>query len=358
MKQVIKYAALLFALALATAIIGGCLTAGVSVVKMIVEKTGDGTENDWISEDGNGIWYRTEDGDVVFMGIRFGGRGDVKSGSETFAGSEIESLDIEGMSGEVIIEAWDSDQVSVVYENIPEGYEIRKQDSTLKIEHDGGNFFIGVSFTETPKIHVKVPADKEFETVLVDKGSGSLRVLDVNAETLKVDSGSGATTLSNVQADKLTVDSGSGSVNISEAETEEMKIDSGSGAVTVKNSVLGETSVDVSSGSLTFDEVTARNLVVNSSSGRVNYTGYLTGNCVFDTSSGSVNVEIYGEEEDYNLRVDMGSGSFYLNGDKTKDTRIEHEDAKNLLVFDSGSGRVSVEFKEGMAQGENYDRTR
>lgn len=371
MKQVIKYAAVIFALILAASIIGGCLTAGVAVVKQIVERTED--TGDRNNNDGNGIWYRDEDGDVIFLGIHFGGREDVMSGSEEFAASEIETLYIEGMSGEVIVETWDSDRISVVYENILEGYEINKEGDTLRIEYDGGNFFIGTSFTETPKIHVSVPANKEFKTVLVDKGSGSLKVFDVTAENLKVDSGSGATNISGVDTKELSVDSGSGSVNISDVETEEMRIDSGSGSVTVKDSVLGETAVDVSSGSVTFDEVTAKNLVVDSSSGRVNYTGYLTGNCVFDTSSGSVNVEVYGVEEDYNIRVDMGSGSFYLNGDRTKDTHIEHDNAKNLLVFDSGSGRVSVEFKEGMAQneipedvvpqeetpqGENYDRTR
>ena len=97
MKQLIKYEAVIFALILAASIIGGCLTAGVAVVKTIVEKTEEnyaGTD-----EDGNGIWYRDENGDVVFFGVRFGNSEEVKSGSEIYLASDISALDIEGLSG-------------------------------------------------------------------------------------------------------------------------------------------------------------------------------------------------------------------------------------------------------------------
>ena len=59
----------------------------------------------------------------------------------------------------MVIEAGDESQISVVYENIPEGYEIRNQEGTLTIHHEGANFIWGMTLTETPKIHVTVPAD-------------------------------------------------------------------------------------------------------------------------------------------------------------------------------------------------------
>lgn len=345
MKQVIKYAAVIFALVLAATIIGGCLTAGVTVVRMLVEKTEDST-GDSANGENNGIWYRDENGTVVFMGIRFGGSAAVKSGSEMFVGSEITSLDAEILSGEFVMKAWEQDYISVEYENVPEDYEFKNDNGTLKIRHDGGVFWFGMNLTETPKITVYVPADLEFKNVIVEKGSGSAKLSDVTATTLKVDSGSGSVSISGAWAKELRVDSGSGSVNISDVETEKMVLDSGSGSVTVKNSVLGETALDTGSGSVTFDEVTAKNLVVDSGSGRVNYTGYLTGNCVFDAASGSINLEIYGKEEDYNIRADLGSGGLYINGTKEKDTYIEYDDASNLLVFDAGSGRISIKFME------------
>lgn len=369
MKRLIKYAALIFALVLSVSIIGGCLTAGVAVVRMIVDKTEDSADNN--GNDGNGIWYRDEDGNVVFLGIRFGNNGDVKSGSETYIGYNIHSLNLEVTSGNVILEVWDNDFISVEYENIPEDYEIYNDNGTLVIERDGGIFFWGTSFTETPKIHVSVPVGKVFEEIEVEKGSGSAKIIGVLADVLAVDNGSGGLGISNVKVTELLVDSGSGGVNISDVAAEKSEFNSGSGSFIVQNSNTGKTSMDTGSGFVNFENIIAENLVLDSGSGRVDVSGYLTGNCVFESGSGSVNVVIYGEEEDYNFRTDMGSGSFYLNGKKEtgEELSVKHTNAKHLLVFDAGSGRVSLEFKEktgtdsgnevnnaGNESDENYDR--
>ena len=70
----------------------------------------------------------------------------------------------------------------------------------------------------------------------------------------------------------------------------------------------------------------------------------MTGNCIFDTGSGSVSVVLNANEKEYNITADMGSGNFYLNGKKIKDVDIENARAENKLLFDCGSGRVSLEF--------------
>ncbi|MBO5354208.1 MAG: DUF4097 family beta strand repeat protein [Lachnospiraceae bacterium] len=365
MKQVIKYAAVVFALVLAASIIGGCLTAGVGVVRMLVDKTEEQNGAERNGKEGNGLWYRDEDGDVVVFGVRLGNTGDVKSGTETFAASEIESIQLEDMSGELTVETWEQDYIEVWYEDIPEDYVIKKAGRTLVIENEVDFFFVNLSFVETPKIRIRVPADSVFEEVVIDKGSGSMKVSGITADVLEVDSGSGAVTISETDSEDFYVNSGSGSVNISRVNAEEISIDSGSGAVilsevtaqntildsgsgtvTVKNSMTGETSVDTGSGFISFEEVTAENMVLDSGSGRVNYIGWMTGECVFETASGSVNLEVYGAEEDYNIRADLGSGGLYINGEKARDTEIEYADAENKLMFDTGSGRVSVKFNE------------
>ncbi len=323
MKQVIKYAALIFALILAASIIGSCLTAGVAIAREIMDRT---SVDDNYSNGSNGIWYRDEEGDVVFMGIHFGGKDDAKSGSESFVGSEIDSLYVESYIGELVIDTWAQDQILVVYENIPETYEIYSNDGTLVIEKEDGIFLWGTFTSNNTKINITVPEGQVFGKVEVDKGSGRGEITGLSADMLKVDSGSGSMTISEVTVQKTVLDSGSGAFN-------------------VRNSSLGETSMDSGSGFVNFENITAVNLVLDSGSGRVDVSGVLTGNCVFDTGSGSVDVEIYGSEEDYNVRADMGSGSFYFNGKKTDDIRTDNRDAKHLLVFDAGSGRVSVEFK-------------
>lgn len=365
MKQIIKYAAVVFALVLAASIIGGCLTAGVGVVRMLVDRAEERSGADRNGKEGNEFWYRDEDGDVFMFGIRLGNSGDVISGTESFAAAEIESLLLEDINGELIVEPWEQDYIEVIYEDIPEDYVIENADGVLLIENEVDFFFVNLGFAETPKIQIRFPADSVFEEVIIDKGSGSMKLSGITADMVEIDSGSGAVTVSGVNSAEFYVNSGSGSVNVSRVSADEISVesgsgavtlseitadntvlDSGSGAVTVKDSVTGETSVDTGSGFISFEEVTAENIVLDSGSGRVNYTGWLTGNCEFETASGSVNLEVYGAEEDYNIRADLGSGGLYINGDKTRDTEIKYAGADNLLRFDTGSGRVSVTFKE------------
>ena len=347
MKQIIKYAALLFALILAASIIGGCLTLGVSLVHGIQDELS--YRNEFDGEENNGIWYRDDNGDVIFLGMHFGSdSGEVKSGSEQFDAAEISSLDINVGSAELIVEVADSDVILVEYENIPVEYEFFIDDETLVIDReDSINFIWNVSFTETPKIHVSVPATQVFDKVNVDKGSGSAKLIGLLVEDCNIDNGSGGLGISNVTAEELSVDSGSGGVNISDTKAKKSVFDSGSGSFIVKNCELGVTSMDSGSGTVMMEDIIAKDMRTEAGSGRVEISGILTGKCSFESGSGSMNVVVYGNEEDYNYRTDMGSGSFYLNGKKAdKNYNKDNKRAEYLLTFDPGSGRVSLEFDE------------
>ena len=345
MKRLIKYAALLFALILAASIIGGCLSLGVSLVHGLQDELS--YRNEFDGENNNGIWYRDDNGDVIFLGMHFGNSsGEVKSGSEQFSAEEITSLDIHVGSAELIVEVSDGDAIYVEYENIPVEYEFYIDDETLVIDkEDRINFIWNVSFEEMPKIHVSVPASKVFDKVNVDKGSGSAKLIGLLVEDCNIDNGSGGLGISNVTAEELSVDSGSGGVNISDTKAKKSVFDSGSGSFIVKNCELGETSMDSGSGTVMMEDIIAKNMRTEAGSGRVEISGILTGKCDFESGSGSMSVVVYGNEDDYNYRTDMGSGSFYLNGKKAeKNYNKNDKRAQYLLTFDAGSGRVSLEF--------------
>ena len=355
MKKLIKYAALLFALALAASIIGGCLTLGVSLIRGIQDELSYQTE--FKHSENNSFWYRTEEGDIVFLGIPIGeGSGEVKSGSEQFTASEIISMKINLGSADLIVEPWERDTVSIEYENIPAEYEFYVNDETLVIDRKNKiSFFWNISFTKTPKIHISVPASKVFEKITVDKGSGSAMLIDVAATEINVDNGSGGLGISNATAEKLYIDSGSGGVNISDSKAGKSEFNSGSGALIVENCELGVASVDSGSGFVNLEEIVAKNLRVDAGSGKVDISGILTGKCEFESGSGSLDVLVYGNEEDYNISTDMGSGSFYLNGrKKNKDFDKENKRAQYLLEFDVSSARVSLEFEDNGKYSERH----
>ena len=329
MKTFIKYVAIGFALLLAGTIISSCVTAGVTIVRAIADET-DGTividgevVFDFEEEFGDDM-FETTDGGFRFFGVQFGGTREVKSG--VFDVTEpVTGMKIEGVDGSLTIERGETFQV--IYENVPVDYLITMENGKLVLEDKSKSVFV---------IHIGLPDSSV--RVTVPEG--------IALDELLVDNGSGVVNITGMETKKFRLDGGSGRMNVNNLTAQETRFDIGSGSLHVNNSVLGEARLDSGSGACILEEVAAVNLSVDSGSGRIVYQGELAGNCIFDSGSGSVKLTIYGAERDYNIRASLGSGGLYINGRKESDTRIQYEDAMNTLAFDSGSGSVSVNFKE------------
>ena len=332
MKHLIKYGAIFMAVILSASIIGTCVSLAVELGRAI---TGDGGHG-VVIVDGKVVWEAGEgntDGDDTweFFGLRINGSAGVKSGTFTdINAEEVSRLYIDNSYCAVSVETGSTYMVE--YENIPEDYVIEVANGTLKIAMEPVVINVGfVDFNREPaKIRVTVPEGTVFEKVTIDNGSGAVLVDSLSTGILWIDSGSGAVRVQNMLAENTMLDMGSGALSISDSEMGDVVLDTGSGAVH-------------------FQEVVARNLAADSGSGSIRYQGVLSGNCVFDTGSGSVNLELSGREEDYNIRADLGSGGLYVNGERLEDdVNIKYKNAGNLLIFNTGSGRVSIKFSEPM----------
>lgn len=350
MKNVIKYCAILFALLLAGSIITGCVQTGMLVVRAIADKSvGE------IKIDGKVVFdvddligentIETTDEGFRLFGIQFGGTREVKSG--TFEITEpVQEIWVDGVNGELEIKRGDA--FLVTYEDIPVDYTMEVKDGKLTLHDESKGVFVVNFEMEKPYLCLTIPEGMEFTKLTVNNGSGKISVSDVVAESFLLDGGSGSMSAENIIADKIIIEGASGSTKLANVTAEETRLDMGSGALHVSYSVLGDSRVDSGSGSCNFETVQATNLTVDSGSGRVVYQGELTGNCIFDSGSGSVRLDIEGSKSDYNIRAELGSGGFYVNGNKVSSGKYVYSNgtAENTLVFNTGSGRVSVNFSE------------
>lgn len=319
MNKIIKYMAIVFAVALSVGIIGSCVVTLVAIVQGVTKNA------DFSSENTGGAIYHDEDGNLVVFGLRIGGTEETVSFTKTFEGEEIRSVGIDTGAADIIIKT--GDKFEVAAENIPKSYKAEVKDGVLLVYRESRPFFLfSFGFFE-PKQKVTVTVPEGFI-----------------AEQFSVDSGSGKMEITGIHADRFILDTGSGSVLLSQVNSGRTEIDTGSGKVEILDSKLGVTKVESGSGLVMFIRADTENFSIDSGSGRVSYEGTMTGNCIFDTGSGSVSVVLNASEKEYNITADMGSGNFYLNGKKIKDVDIENARAENKLLFDCGSGRVSLEF--------------
>lgn len=349
MKNIIKYCAVLFALLLAGTIITSCVNTGVLIVRAIAER-----DVGQIKIDGEVVFdigdlieegaFEEVEGGIRLFGVQFGGSRETKSG--TFEVTEpVQEIQIDGVDGELEIVRGES--FCVIYENIPVDYTMEVKDGKLILKDESKNVFL-VNFGQNNSyMRLEIPESVKLTKLTVDNGSGKLTVSDVEAETLVLDGGSGSMSAGDVIVRKIVVDGGSGSVKLNRITAEESNFDMGSGSLAVSDSVLGKTRVDGGSGSCSFETVKANDMTVSSGSGRVVYKGELTGNCIFDSGSGSVRLDIYGSKADYSIRANLGSGGLYVDGKKeASGVYVSNRDAEHVLSFDTGSGRVSVNFSE------------
>jgi DUF4097 and DUF4098 domain-containing protein YvlB len=158
-----------------------------------------------------------------------------------------------------------------------------------------------------------------------------------------VDSGSGSVAVNDVTSKRMSIDSGSGKVTLTRTEAVETGLNTGSGGIFVEEAQLGRLRLDSGSGSVTMRDVVAKAANVDSGSGSVLVEGTLTGTCEFETGSGSLTLRLDGNEEEYLVKAECGSGTFRINGKKREDGSYGTNIAGELRI-DSGSGSVNVEF--------------
>ncbi len=320
LQKVIKYCAMAFAIFLSVVILGSIITAVLGVTTGIA-----------------GINALTrEDKDRISL-------------SEEYSLEEAKALEITSIlvdcNAEITVK--EGEVLAIEASDVTDEYEIRQSNGKFSIVQDRPDFNINfVWFDDVAvqeKVVVTIPEELCPEQIKINSGSGAVSVTEVAADNLTVDSGSGRVTMEKVEADRLLVDSGSGKVAVTNAKCKNTELYTGSGGISVENSELGEFRLDSGSGTVRMDRVVATNANVDSGSGKVSYTGVLTGTCEFETGSGALTISLDGQEEEYRVKAECGSGTFRINGKKVDDGSYG-SNVRGELLIDSGSGSVNVEF--------------
>ena len=294
-ERIIKYAAITFAMLLSFGIIAGILTGVLAAAGMFSE------------------------GGTVF---------EMEQVDMTKEFSNVKNLKVDISFGKV--EIIEGDGFRVTATAIPSDCIIAVQNETLIVEREKDDLFEVPFFNwkQYKKAHIviEVPVGFVMHTAELEAGAGSFFVEKLSAENLILDTGSGSFVGKQLSARKTDMDTGSGNI-------------------TIEDTVFGELTLESGSGLVRMCEVTAHDVKFDSGSGSISIEGTLTGDCSFQTGSGRVDLLLYGDRKEYRILTDIGSGSFWLDGNRIKEDTIDIS-AKHTLEFDMGSGSVSVEFKE------------
>lgn len=299
-QKVIKYCAITFAVLLIVSIFGGIFSALASLFNLTPV---GGTK--W---KGNAGSANTVDYTKEFHGI--------------------EKLSIDVGEYKLIVKQGETDTVKVEAKNVTNDFKAEvKSDHTLEIDHDTpGFYFFSWGHDVRGVVTVTIPKQSNFRKAFFNIGSGNAEINGLVTDSFELEGGSGAVSISDLTAGKFDLDTGSGAIEISNAKGQDAEAEFGSGSIRMT-------------------DCTMENLELSMGSGSFAYDGVLKGDTEIDGASGMIELNIVGDENDYRIECDAGSGGCYLNGDSIDDVKL-NRGAENGLSIDGGSGTVEIKFIE------------
>ena len=249
--------------------------------------------------------------------------------------SDIDSLDIDWVSGTINIKPHDGNEIVItefaqraLYDN--EKMSVSTHDNTLRIEYIEGNR-IGRMPTKHLEVLIPQSLSSDMKRLVVDATSGRITLYDISAQIIYLNATSGGFDLSNVIADLITLDGTSGSVNISNSSSTELRIDITSGSQNISGS-FDSIYIDGTSGRLTVNnDAPSSSISVSVTSGSQDITGsfsYVNLSC----TSGSIT--IVSREVPESLRISNTSGNINITIPNEGTVSLHHSSTSGRFSSD------------------------
>ncbi|MBQ9119572.1 MAG: DUF4097 family beta strand repeat protein [Lachnospiraceae bacterium] len=292
-QKVVKYAAIVFGILLAGAIVTGIVVLALK---------------------GFGVIAKQELKAVDYV--------------QSFAAEEIKEIRIENYDGSMRVEI--GDEFKVKGKGVPETFGAECSGEALVVYYTKENSWFSsfgdiINDFSDAEIVITVPEDFVAERLSADNGSGKLVLCGLQVQELKLQNGSGSMTLEDMTASAA-------------------NLRLGSGACKVRGLAAGQLEVRGGSGRISLAEMELQGLDITTGSGELEFAGAVDGDLEVDTGSGNVTMELSNRRTEYNINVRGGSGGVWLDGEKFSDYGETYEDVENEMNLDTGSGRVVVEF--------------
>lgn len=184
-------------------------------------------------------------------------------------------------------------------------YITSKQDNnSIVIKEKNRSWF---NFGKRSKLIIYIPEGVSFSNVDIDTGAGTVYIDTIITKELELDMGAGKVEIDYLEA------------------SNSASIDGGAGSVTIKNGKINNLDLDVGVGKF----------IISSK---------ITGKSKIDAGVGSLDVNLFGNIDDYKIRVEKGIGDIRIDKDKADNNTI-YGNGENYIDIEGGVGSISISFE-------------
>ena len=279
--------------------------------------------------------------------------------------ADVEIKQGEGYSVSYNLEEWNVPAVEVKDQKLTIA-NTDKQTARIGLQFDIFGFHIGPFSwdNEQNKITITVPKDTELDDLKLKVSTGNICIDQIQITDYIIEAESGEMVLSNTELGTGSILAEYGNVELKKVEGKECTLNMESGSGSFEDLKLEKLDLNAEYGNVEFDKAEILNLILINSSGEVILNGFTGdsldifaeyGNISIDETtannlkltceSGETNIKLLGNLEDYNLDIEVESGTLEINGDEQGEkVKRETGKSKNITIANE-YGNVNLEIR-------------
>ncbi len=251
---------------------------------------------------------------------------------ETYTSDEFQAFDFDFDNRKIYVLKSEDENITVqYYVNDKDDYTIDDSGSTLEItvERKWYNNFFNIGNITNPsyyEVYLYLPEVDTAYNLNIASTNGKISVTDTDdLGTVYLDTSNGDIIIENLNAIRLDLETSNGRIDLSNVAT------------------TGDITAGTSNGRIILDDVSGDTLVFSTSNGKIIAENISSTNLKLSSSNGDVEATVYGDQDDFRIKLATSNGSRYLDGIKVDQSDFNNNQT-NYVDIRSSNGTVSLDF--------------
>lgn len=262
--------------------------------------------------------------------------------------SDFKNIKIDADAYNVTIKKGDSFSVNYgAYENAMP--EIKVEGDTLNIlsKHEKIQLNL-LSFSDdiqVPYIIITVPETTDLSECTMKLNAGEINISNQNFEDIDLDTDAGNIILSDITTNGFKILASAGNVNISDSTISDLDVQSNAGNIVFDEIESDQIKLDIDYGNLEISDSQVKKISVDADAGKIDINDIQSDDITIDADYGSTDLKMIGNEDDYDIEVEVDYGDFSLNGKDQNNKYKANNDKEKKIKINSDAGDVNIRFE-------------
>ena len=136
-----------------------------------------------------------------------------------------------------------------------------------------------------------------------------------------------------------------GNVNISDSTISDLDVQSNAGNIVFDEIESDQIKLDIDYGNLEISDSQVKKISVDADAGKIDINDIQSDDITIDADYGSTDLKMIGNEDDYDIEVEVDYGDFSLNGKDQNNKYKANNDKEKKIKINSDAGDVNIRFE-------------